>query len=143
MGRRQNGMEYARQRAQLVNTLKGYGISDKVLDAMRRVPRHLFIPEVHRNSSYVDTPLIIGYAQTISAPHMVAIMCNLLELEKGLKVLEIGAGSGYNAAIMAELVGSKGRIFSVERLEPLARFARDNLERTGYKNVEVILADGT
>lgn len=143
MGRRQNGMEYARQRTQLVRSLKNYGISDKVLDAMRRVPRHLFVPEVHRDRSYVDTPLAIGYAQTISAPHMVAIMCNLLELEKGLKVLEIGTGSGYNAAIMAELVGSKGRIYSVERLEQLVRFARDNLEKTGYKNVEVILADGT
>ncbi|MBN2110083.1 MAG: protein-L-isoaspartate O-methyltransferase [Methanosarcinaceae archaeon] len=136
-------MEYEEQRAQLVGSLKYYGISNKVLNAMRKVPRHLFVPEVYRDSSYADTPLSIGYAQTISAPHMVAIMCNLLELEKGLKVLEIGTGSGYNAAVMAELVGSEGRIYSVERLEPLVKFARSNLEEAGYGNVEVILADGT
>ena len=143
MGRRQNSMEYAKQRARLVSSLKNYGISEKVLDAMRKVPRHLFVPEVHRESSYVDTPLSIGYAQTISAPHMVAIMCKLLELEKGLKVLEIGTGSGYNAAVMAELVGREGKIYTVERIEELVKFARANLEETGYDNVEVILADGT
>ncbi|WP_406655810.1 protein-L-isoaspartate O-methyltransferase [Methanolobus sp. ZRKC2] len=136
-------MEYARQRAQLVSSLKNYGISEKILDAIRKVPRHLFVPEVHRGSSYVDTPLSIGYAQTISAPHMVAIMCNLLELEKGLKVLEIGTGSGYNAAVMAEIIGTEGKIYSVERLEPLIRFARANLEEAGYNNIEVIFADGT
>lgn len=136
-------MEYARQRARLVSSLKNYGISENVLDAMRKVPRHLFVPEVHRDSAYVDTPLCIGYAQTISAPHMVAIMCNLLELKKGYKVLEIGAGSGYNAAVMAELVGKEGKIYTVERIEQLVKFARANLDKAGYDNVEVILADGT
>ncbi|TGC08930.1 protein-L-isoaspartate O-methyltransferase [Methanolobus halotolerans] len=136
-------MEYARQKERLVSSLSSYGISDRVLDALRKVPRHLFVPEVHRDRSYVDTPLSIGYAQTISAPHMVAIMCDLLELEIGLKVLEVGAGSGYNAAVMAELVDSKGKIYSVERLEPLAGFARVNLEKAGYDNVDIILADGS
>ncbi len=143
MGRRQNGMEYERKKARLVNSLRGQGVSEKVLEAMKKVPRHLFVPEVHRDSSYVDTPLPIGYAQTISAPHMVATMCSLLELEKGYKVLEIGTGSGYNAAVMAELVGKKGKIYSVERLEPLVNFAKVNLKNAGYDNVEVIMANGS
>jgi protein-L-isoaspartate(D-aspartate) O-methyltransferase len=101
-------MEYARKRSQLVNSLSKMGIREEILHAINKVPRHLFVPEVHIDSAYVDTPLPIGHGQTISAPHMVAFMCNLLELDKGQKVLEIGTGSGYNAAVMAELVGKKG-----------------------------------
>lgn len=136
-------MEYARKRSQLVNSLRKTGVREEVLNAMQKVPRHLFIPEAHVDSAYVDTPLSIGHGQTISAPHMVALMCNLLELKEGLKVLEIGAGSGYNAAVMAELVGSQGKIYSLERIEPLFLFAQANLKRTGYPNVEVIHRDGS
>lgn len=83
-------MEHARKRSQLVNSLKRTGVREEVLEAIEKVPRHLFVPEVHADSAYVDTPLSIGYGQTISAPHMVALMCNLLELKEGLKILEMG-----------------------------------------------------
>ncbi|WMW21615.1 protein-L-isoaspartate O-methyltransferase [Methanolobus mangrovi] len=136
-------MEYERKRALLVKSLKEQNISDKTLSAMMKVPRHLFVPSVHMSQAYVDSPLPIGHAQTISAPHMVAMMCDLLELQEGQKVLEIGAGSGYNAAVMAEIIGQKGKIYSIERLEKLAVFAWENLERAGYSNVEVILGDGS
>jgi protein-L-isoaspartate(D-aspartate) O-methyltransferase len=143
MGRRQNCMEHARKRSQLVNSLSRTGATEKILTAIQKVPRHLFVPEVQVNSAYVDTPLPIGHGQTISAPHMVALMCSLLELKEGHKVLEIGTGSGYNAAVMAELVGKGGRIYSIECLEPLVRFAQANLKKAGCNNVEVIHRDGS
>jgi protein-L-isoaspartate(D-aspartate) O-methyltransferase len=136
-------MEYERERALLVKSLKEQRISDKTLNAMRKVPRHLFVPSVHISQAYVDSPLPIGHAQTISAPHMVAMMCDLLDLQEGQKILEIGTGSGYNAAVMAEIIGEKGKIYSIERLEKLAVFAWENLEKAGYSNVEVILGDGS
>ena len=136
-------MEYERERALLIDSLRRYGIGEDVLAAMRKVPRHLFVPANVRDSAYMDTPLPIGHFQTISAPHMVAIMCNLLELREGQKVLEIGAGSGYNAAVMAELVGETGNVYSIERIGELVDFARKNLREAGYNNVEVILDDGS
>ncbi|WP_094227494.1 protein-L-isoaspartate O-methyltransferase [Methanolobus psychrotolerans] len=136
-------MEYERERSHLVKSLKEQGISERTLKAMKKVQRHLFVPSIHTSRAYVDSPLPIGHAQTISAPHMVAIMCDLLDLQDGQRILEIGTGSGYNAAVMAEIIGKKGHIYSIERLEPLANFARRNLEKTGYSNVEVILADGS
>lgn len=97
-----------------------------------------------KDDAYVDTPLPIGEGQTISAPHMVAIMAEQLELKDGMKVLEIGAGSGYHAAVCAEIVGTEGHIYTIERISELAAFAEKNLARTGYgKNVTVIFADGT
>jgi protein-L-isoaspartate(D-aspartate) O-methyltransferase len=136
-------MEYERERKKLVNSLREYNISEKTLNAMKKVPRHLFVPSVQTANAYVDHPLPIGYAQTISAPHMVAMMCDLLDLQEGFKVLEIGAGSGYNAAVMAEIIGSKGEIYSIERLEKLAVFAQENLKKAGYSNVEIINGDGS
>jgi protein-L-isoaspartate(D-aspartate) O-methyltransferase len=136
-------MEYERERKKLVNSLREYNISEKTLNAMKKVPRHLFVPSVQTANAYVDHPLPIGYAQTISAPHMVAMMCDLLDLQEGFKVLEIGAGSGYNAAVMAEVIGSKGEIYSIERLEKLAVFAQENLKKAGYSNVEIINGDGS
>jgi protein-L-isoaspartate(D-aspartate) O-methyltransferase len=136
-------MEYERERKKLVNSLREYNISEKTLNAMKKVPRHLFVPSVQTANAYVDHPLPIGYAQTISAPHMVAMMCDLLDLQEGFKVLEIGAGSGYNAAVMAEVIGSKGDIYSIERLEKLAVFAQENLKKAGYSNVEIINGDGS
>ena len=88
------------------------------------------------------TPLPIGRGQTISAPHMVAIMCDLLDIRDGMKVLEIGAGSGYHAAVMAVLAGS-GHVYTVERIESLALFARENLKKAGIENVTVIVEDGS
>jgi protein-L-isoaspartate(D-aspartate) O-methyltransferase len=110
---------------------------------MLRVPRHKFVPEYEQKAAYIDRPLDIGHGQTISAPHMVAMMCELLELSEGHKVLEIGAGSGYNAAVMGELVGKSGYVYTVERIEALANFARENLRKTGYNNVTVLLEDGS
>lgn len=91
----------------------------------------------------MDEPLPIGEGQTISAIHMVGIMAELLEVEEGMKILEIGAGSGYHAAVLAELVGDNGVIYSIERIPKLAEMARRNLERAGYKNVIVLVGDGS
>jgi protein-L-isoaspartate(D-aspartate) O-methyltransferase len=113
-----------------------------VLGAIRRVPRHLFIPESEWKHAYADYPLPIGWGQTISAPHMVAIMCGLLDIRDGMKVLEIGAGSGYHAAVMAVLAGS-GHIYAVEVIEGLAEFARRNLKKAGITNVTVVTGDGS
>ncbi|WP_407355065.1 protein-L-isoaspartate O-methyltransferase [Methanolobus sp. WCC5] len=136
-------MEYERERSNLVRTLRERRISERTLKAISKVPRHLFVPSIHISHAYVDSPLSIGYAQTISAPHMVAIMCDLLELQEGHEVLEIGTGSGYNAAVMAEIIGKKGRIYSMERIEKLAKSASESLEKAGYSNVDVILGDGS
>jgi protein-L-isoaspartate(D-aspartate) O-methyltransferase len=143
MGRGKNIMECEEKRKVLIDALKFNGIGNKVLDAMMRVPRHLFVPDELQGSAYIDTPLPIGYNQTISAPHMVAIMCDLLEISEGMKVLEVGSGSGYNAAVMAELVGEQGHIYTVERIPALAHFAEENLKKAGYKNVTVIQDDGS
>jgi protein-L-isoaspartate(D-aspartate) O-methyltransferase len=136
-------VRFEEMRKCLIKGLKFYISEEKVRKAMLRVPRHKFIPEYEQEEAYIDAPLDIGYGQTISAPHMVAIMCELLELSEGHKVLEIGSGSGYNAAVMGELVGKSGHVYTVERIEPLVHFARENLKETGYNNVTVILEDGS
>lgn len=115
------------------------GVKDpRVLRAMRTVPRHLFVPEGIRDHAYDDSALPIGYGQTISQPYVVAAMTEALEVEPGMKVLEIGTGSGYQAAILAEM-GAK--VFSMEIVPELARSARSLLERLGY-HVTVIEGDG-
>lgn len=136
-------MEFGEKSAKLVDYLRFQGVGEKVLDAMLRVPRHLFVPPNVREEAYIDTPLPIGYSQTISAPHMVAIMCDLLDLRVGQSVLEVGTGSGYNAAVMAELVGSTGHVYSMERIAPLAEFAKKNFMDVGCANVTVMLEDGS
>ena len=118
-------------------------IKESVIDAMSRVPRELFVPDHLVIRAYDDTPLPIAHNQTISAPHMVAIMCDLLDLGEGMTVLEVGGGSGYHAAVMANLVGPQGHIYSVERIAELAGLARKNLESARIKNVTVIEADGS
>ena len=138
--------DFESERNHLVDSLRrrGYVCSPAVDRAMRRVPREEFLPQEMRDDAYVDTPLPIGEGQTISAPHMVAIMAEQLDLKEGMKVLEIGAGSGYHAAVCAEIVGSDGHIYTIERIAELATFAEGNLKRTGYcKTVTVIFADGT
>lgn len=134
-----------KERKALVEKLLDYGYikSDEVKDAMLKVPREEFIPPENREYAYVDQPLPIGEGQTISAPHMVAIICEALQLKKGMKILEIGAGFGYNAAVVAELIGPEGHLFTTERIEPLARAAEENLKRTGYYQVTVLHTDGT
>jgi protein-L-isoaspartate(D-aspartate) O-methyltransferase len=126
----------------LIENLRGL-VSQSVITAISRVPRELFVPEHLEWRAYDDTPLPIGLDQTISAPHMVAIMSQLLDLLPGMKVLEVGGGSGYHAAVMAVLVGPKGHIYSVERKPDLAVLARRNLEKANIANVTIIEADGS
>jgi protein-L-isoaspartate(D-aspartate) O-methyltransferase len=133
--------EFAAQRQGMVERqLKGRGIKDeRVLAAMGKVPREAFVPSESRDASYEDGPLPIGYDQTISQPYIVAFMTEQLRLKPSDRVLEIGTGSGYQAAILAELVSE---IYSVEIVEPLARAADVMLQRLGYKNVHVKIGDG-
>jgi protein-L-isoaspartate(D-aspartate) O-methyltransferase len=126
----------------LLDDLRGL-VSEPVIMAMSRVPRELFVPEHLERRAYDDTPLPIGLDQTISAPHMVAVMCELLDLRPGMKVLEVGGGSGYHAAVLAVLVGPKGHVYSVERKPELVVQARKNLEKAGIMNVSMIEADGS
>lgn len=138
--------QYEEERKKLVSKLKreGHIVSGEVARAMESVPRHLFVPPSIRKRAYVDSPQRIGEGQTISAPHMVAIMAEYGNLEPGMKVLEVGGGSGYNAAVMAELVKPEGKIYSVERIRSLAHGAQENLERVGYSDmVEVVVGDGS
>jgi len=133
---------YEKEREQMVKSqLACRGIRDKrVLDAMRQVPSHLFIPEDMRQLAYCDGPLPIGHGQTISQPYIVALMTELLELTGQEKVLEIGTGSGYQAAILSRLVP---QVYSIERHAALARQAEKILAQLGYDNVMVIVSDGT
>ncbi|MCM8773359.1 MAG: protein-L-isoaspartate(D-aspartate) O-methyltransferase [Candidatus Omnitrophica bacterium] len=112
---------------------------DRVIKAMLKVPRHKFVPLKWQNFSYDDTPLPIGYQQTISQPYIVALMTELLELKGKERVLEIGTGSGYQTAILAEL--SK-EVYTIEILEPLAFKAKKVLKELGYNNIHVKIGDG-
>lgn len=116
-------------------------LSDRVLETMRSVPRHAFVPAGNRDTAYIDRPLPIGADQTISAPHMVAIMADRLELSPEERVLEIGTGCGYHAAVTAELVGDE-HVYSVEYESNLAERARETLDRLGYEAVSIRVADG-
>ncbi len=115
--------------------------SEAVRRAFLKFPRYLFVEEQYKKYAHLDEPLPIPAGQTISAPHMVAIMLELADLKPGMNVLEIGTGSGWNASLIAELV--KRDIYTIERIPELAEFARRNLERAGVKNVHVILSDGS
>ena len=120
--------------------IESRGITNaRVLAAMSKVPRHEFVPEHLADAAYEDHPLPIGYSQTISQPYIVALMTELLKLQPGAKVLEVGTGSGYQAAILAE-VGAE--VYSIEILEPLARTSAELLRRLGYVNVQVKQGDG-
>ena len=114
--------------------------NQEVIRAFLKVPRHLFVEEALRERAYGDYPLPIGLNQTISQPYMVALMCELLELKGDEKVLEIGTGSGYETAILAELVE---RVFSIERIDYLIQNARTVLDKLRYNNVVTKVADGT
>lgn len=121
--------------------LEARGIRDqRVLEAMRAVPRHRFIPESRRYAAYDDMPLEIGYGQTISQPYMVGLMTQMLEVKPTDRVLEIGTGSGYQAAILASLARE---VFTVERVPELAQRAQQTLYELGYDNVRVYEGDGT
>jgi protein-L-isoaspartate(D-aspartate) O-methyltransferase len=129
------------RRRMVESQLRQRGIQDqRVLDAMLRVPRHEFVPEAYRRQAYEDHPLPIGEGQTISQPYIVASMLEALELASSDKVLEIGTGSGYVTALLAELAA---RVISVERHAALAAEAGRTLDALGYGNVKVVVGDGT
>lgn len=112
---------------------------DAVLRAMLRVPRHAFVPEANRAFAYDDGPVPIGYGQTISQPYIVALMTQALELKPGMKVLEIGTGSGYQAALLAEITPE---VFTMEIIRPLYEAATERLDKLGYKTVRTLAGDG-
>lgn len=125
----------------LNSQLRARGIVDpRVLEAMLRVPRHEFVPEPYRADSYQDHPLPIGEGQTISQPYVVAVMLELLQLTGSEKVLEVGTGSGYVTALLAQLAA---QVFSIERYPDLASAAARTLARLGYTNVQVFTGDGS
>lgn len=122
------------------SAVKARGITDEAtLEAMRQVPRHLFVPEDRRNYAYENRPLPIGHQQTISQPYIVGYMTQLLELEEGEKVLEIGTGSGYQAAILSELTP---HVFTIEIVEELGEQARERFKTLGYQTIETKIGDG-
>ncbi|MCD4780164.1 MAG: protein-L-isoaspartate(D-aspartate) O-methyltransferase [Candidatus Omnitrophica bacterium] len=133
--------EFISQRLQMVeHQIKRRGIKDpRVLAAMQKVPRHLFVPSSYRNQSYEDHPLPIGKGQTISQPFIVSVMTELLELDGSEKVLEIGTGSGYQAAILAELAKE---VYTVEIINSFADESKKLLQTLGYENVHVFWGDG-
>ena len=133
--------ENALRREQMVETqIAGRGIDDPAtLRAMREVPRHLFVPQERRNSAYDDRPLPIGYGQTISQPYMVAYMTEIIRPRAGQRVLEIGTGSGYQAAVLAQIVDT---VFTIEIITELYRSSASRLASLGYGNVRARNADG-
>ena len=135
------GGDLKAMREKMVETqIKARGVKDpRVLSALLKVERHRFVPEEHLNSAYADQPLPIGEGQTISQPYIVALMTELLELKGDEKVLEIGTGSGYQAAILAEL--SK-EVYSIEIIETLASMSKNRLLELGYQNIRVKAGDG-
>ena len=135
------GMTSQRTRDRLVARLREEGISNEaVLDVIRNTPRHLFVDEALASRAYEDTALPIGYNQTISQPYIVAVMTDLVVRGKPQKVLEIGTGSGYQAAMLAPLVP---KIYTVERIEPLAIQARQRFRKLGLRNIRASYSDGT
>ena len=138
-------MDYEEKRKKLISELKNLGRikTESVEKAFLGTPRELFVPDKIKQYAYIDTPLEIGDGQTISAPHMVAIMCEAMDVKKGQKILEIGAGSGYHAVIISKIVGSKGHVYTVERIEMLAENAKQNLKKANITNVTVENGDGS
>jgi protein-L-isoaspartate(D-aspartate) O-methyltransferase len=144
------GDRYKKALDNLVKRLQnsGYLRTDEMERAVRTVPREEFVHPSNKEQAYRDSPLSIGLGQTISAPHMCVIMCESLKLTPGLKILEVGAGSGYHSALCAEMVAPKGvedpgHVYTIEIVDGLIDFAQKNLERTGYDDrVTLIHGDG-
>ena len=133
--------DYEKARKRMVTgQIARRGIKDRnTLKAMRKVERHLFVPPMYMHMAYDDSPLSIGYGQTISQPYIVAYMTELIKPRPGDKILEIGAGSGYQAAVLAEIVD---KVYTIEIIDELAKTASERLQKLGYNNVEVINGDG-
>lgn len=138
----QNDNEHFRkQRERMINLqIRARGVKDEaVLNAIRKVPRHLFVPKNRISEAYDDGPVPIGYGQTISQPFIVAYMTEIINPTKCKKVLEIGSGSGYQAAVLAEIVDS---VFTIEIITELYREAKERLEKLGYHNIKIKNGDG-
>jgi len=131
--------EEARERMVRVQIIDREVKDTGVLKAMRKVPRHLFVPKEYENEAYDDNPLPIGYGQTISQPYIVAYMTEVAKPDKSKTALEIGTGSGYQAAVLAEVVG---RVYSIEIIPELAKESAERLRKLGYKNITVRYGDG-
>ena len=141
MFRRDGDDDFVAAREKMVDRLTDRIERPSTEAAMRAVPRHAFVPERRRNSAYEDRPLPIGQNQTISAPHMVAMMVDRLALDRGERVLEIGTGCGYHAAVTAEVVGAE-HVYSMEYHADLAENARETLSELGYGAISVHVGDG-
>jgi len=136
--------KFYQENRNLVKEIERDGIKDKkVLNAILEVPRHLFVSEYSLNEAYGNYPLPINAGQTISQPYTVAFMIEALELKKGDKVLEVGAGSGWNAAIIGKIVGNKGKVIATEIISELAISAKENIKKVGLKNIKIICWDGS
>jgi protein-L-isoaspartate(D-aspartate) O-methyltransferase len=138
-------MGWKEDNEQLIGWIKRSGClrSEALEKAIRSTPRHLFVPKKLEAQAYVDDPLPIGEGQTISQPSTVSAMTEALDVRPGQKVLEIGTGSGWQAALLAKLAGREGFVWTIERFNSLAESAKRNLENAGIKNVKVILGDGS
>ena len=134
-----DAFEEARERMVRVQIIDREVKDAAVLKAMRKVPRHLFVPKEYENEAYDDNPLPIGYGQTISQPYIVAYMTEVAKPDKSKTALEIGTGSGYQAAVLAEVVG---RVYSIEIIPELAKESAERLRKLGYKNITVRYGDG-
>jgi len=131
---------YLQRKAMVEHQLKDRGIhNQRVLDAMLKVPRHKFIPEGYKRFSYNDSPVPIGYDQTISQPYIVAYMTEILNPDSSQKILEIGTGSGYQAAVLSQLYKE---VYTIEIIKPLGENAKKIFEEEGYKNVRAKIGDG-
>ena len=122
---------------------RGVDVDPTILEAFRLVPRHYFTLPEYQKFAYADKPLPIPGGQTISQPATVVLMLDALNIKPGQRILEVGAGSGYNASMLATLVGPKGKVFSTEIIPELASFARKNLQKSDIKNVKVLQIDGS
>lgn len=127
--------------AQLVSS--GFLKSERIIEAFVKTPRHMFIPKEHNEIAYLDMPVLIMKGTTISQPSTVAFMLEMLDPGVGDKVLEIGSGSGYQASLLGHCVGRTGKVVSVEIDPDVANFAKDRINRTKQKNVEIVYADGS
>lgn len=139
-------MDYILERKRLVDSLvrRDYISKPEVISAMLKVPRHLFVPKEIDSHAYQDYPQQIGCGQTISAPHMVGIMVEKLDLAPGQKVLEVGGGSGYHAAVVAQIVGPEGHVYSVEYIKELAERGEENIKKCGLGDIITIVhGDGS
>ncbi len=136
---------YAREREEMIeHQLRRRGIvMRRVLQAMRDVPRHLFVPHEHQERAYADEALPSAEGQTISQPFMVAVMTQELDVHPGQRILELGTGTGYQTALLAYLVGETGKVFTIERMPALAEGAKRRLGAMSVNNVEFLVGDGS